>query len=371
MRSTRHAGRSRIGGLALAITLSGSGSDVLAAPALAPLPDPPKVNEARAELGRLLFFDSRLSGDTNWSCASCHDPAKGWGDGKALADAYTGSLYFRNAPALFNSWGKRYLTWDGRLDGSDPATLVRDMMTEAHTMNIDTRLAQERLKQVPAYVGRFTAAFGAGDPYGGKIYGSIAEYLKTIRTKGAPVDRFLRGDATALDARQQQGMALFTGKAGCVQCHNGPLLSDGSLHVTGVPENPEIGTTPTRQVTMLRHFATMGVPAYMNRREDVGHYVVSKDARDLGRFATPSLWDVGQTAPYMHNGVFGSLAEVVEFYDRGGGERANRSPMLKPLRLTPSEKGALVAFLEALTGERPAVQPPAIPDYELRQHGTN
>lgn len=354
--------------LAAAIALPAYAADP--AP-LAPLPAPPKINEARAKLGSILFFDSRLSGDTGNSCSTCHDPAKGWGDGKPLSDSYTSLLYFRNAPSLFNVAGRKYLMWDGRLDGSDLGTAVRDMITEAHTMNMDSRLAQERLKQSPEYVTLFEAAFGKGDPYGGKIYGAIAEYLKTIRTMNAPFEKHLKGDASALNDQQKAGLALFTGKAGCANCHSGPMLSDGSLHVTGVPDNPEINATADRQVTMLRHFATMGTPAYMNLRRDVGHYVVSKDAKDIGRFATPSLWDVGQTAPYMHSGMLKTLAEVVDFYDRGGGEAANRTPALKPLGLSADEKASLVAFLGTLSGDKPSVEKPKLPQDAPRTHGTN
>ncbi|MBI2978819.1 MAG: photosynthetic protein synthase I, partial [Rhodospirillales bacterium] len=296
---------------------------------------------------------------------------KGWADGKPLSSGYTSVEYFRNSPSLFNVANRRYLMWDGRLEGADLGTAVRDMLTEAHTMNMDSRLAQERLKQVPEYVRQFEAAFGPGDPYGGKIYGAIAEYLKTIRTTNAPFDRYLRGDAKALGTQQIEGLKLFAGKANCVQCHFGPTLSDGRLHVTGVADNPAVNAEVDRQVAMLRHFATMGVPNYMNLRRDVGHYVVSKETKDIGRFATPSLWDVGQTAPYMHSGVLKSLTEVIDFYDRGGGEAPNKSPLVKPLKLSTEEKAALVSFLGALTGDKPRVDTPKMPDYALREHGRN
>lgn len=337
----------------------------------APLPAAAKVNEARVKLGHHLFFDNRLAGDTSNACATCHDPAKGWGDGKPLSDSYTSLLYFRNAPSLLNVANRKYLMWDGRLEGADLGTAVRDMLTEAHTMNIDTRLAQERLKQAPDYMAMFEAAFGKGDPYGGKIYGAIAEYMKTIRTTNAPFDKFLSGDASALNAQQIEGLKVFAGKANCVACHSGATLSDGKLHVTGAPDNPDVNADADRQVTMLRHFATMGTPAYMNLRQDVGHYVVSKDKKDLGRFATPSLWDVGQTAPYMHSGMLKSLDEVVAFYDKGGGDAPAKSSLLKPLGLSGEEKAALVAFLGALTGDKPAVAKPALPKDAPRTHGTN
>lgn len=336
---------------------------------LAPLPDAPKIDEKRAALGAKLFFDERLSGDTSTSCATCHDPAKGWG-GKPLSDGYSSVSYFRNAPGLFNAAFRKRFMWDGRLDGSDGATLVRDMITEAHFMNADTRLVQERLKQIPEYAEAFKAAFG-GDPYGGSIYGSVAEFLKTIRTVDAPLDKFLRGDATALSDEQKAGMALFEGKAGCVACHSGATLSDGKQHATGAPDHPDLGKDAERQLSMLRHYSTMGVPAFMNRRSDVGLYTVTKDDKDLGKFQTPSLWDVGQTAPYMHSGVFATLAQVVDFYDAGGGVSPNKSSMLKPLGLTADEKKALVAFLDAMTGAKPTVMRPKLPDMALREQGKN
>lgn len=358
-------------GLATALVIA------IAAPAVAqdqgpfePLPAPAEINQARADLGRMLFFDTRLSGDTGNSCATCHDPEKGWGDGQALSDGYTSILYFRNAPGLFNAGHRNFYMWDGRLDGADQGTLVRDMLTEAHTMNMDSRLAQERLKQVPEYAAMFEEAFG-GDPYGGKIYGAIGEYLKTIRTVDAPFDAFLRGDDAALADDARRGMELFAGKAGCAQCHSGAMLSDGGLHATGAPDHPELMTSADRQISLLRHFSTMGTPNYMNLRSDVGHYVVTKDEADIGRFVTPSLWDVGQTGPYMHSGVFESLAAVVGFYDAGGGETPNKSALLKPLGLTVDERADLVAFLESLTGAAPDVTVPDLPDYELREVGQN
>jgi len=345
------------------------------APALGPLPAAPKINESRAALGGMLFYDDRLSGDAGVSCSTCHDPAKGWGDGKALSDGYPGVLYFRNAPGLFNVANRNTFMWDARLDGNDLGTLVRDMMVEAHTMNIDSRLSQERVKQVPEYVDMFAKAYGS-DPYGGKIYGAIGEYLKTIRTKNAPFDKFQNGDKKALGKAARSGLALFTGKAGCVECHSGPMLSDGQVHATGVADNPELISAMTedaaqRQITLLRHYSTQGVPNYMNLRQDVGNYVVTKDKASIGKFATPSLWDVGQTGPYMHSGVFSTLGDVVSFYNAGGGQAQNKDAKLKPLNLTAGERADLVAFLQSLTGDAPNVTVPDLPEYQLRQAGKN
>jgi cytochrome c peroxidase len=339
-----------------------------AAPALAPLPESRPLNPAMVELGRHLFFDPRLSGDVAVSCASCHDPKKGWGDGQALSRGYPASEYFRNSPSILNTRHRGRFMWDGRLDGSDPATLVRDMVTEAHTMQADGRLVQERLKQVPEYVAMWEKIFGKGsDPYGPRMFGVVAEFIRSIESRNVPFDRHLKGDAAALGPQAKEGLALFAGKAGCAQCHNGPTLSDSKLHRLGVPENPEVWNNPLRAITMLRHYSTSGMPSYMNARTDVGLYAITKDERDIGKFLTPGLRDLRYTAPYMHNGVLQTLAEVVDFYNRGGGPGG----VLTPLGLTDGEKQALLAFLDSLSGDPVVVESPPLPAYQPRTLGKN
>jgi cytochrome c peroxidase len=337
-------------------------------PALAPLPEGRALNPAMVELGRYLFFDQRLSGDAAVSCATCHDPKKGWSDGQALSKGYPASEYFRNSSSIINTRHRGRFMWDGRLDGSDPGTLVRDMVTEAHTMQADGRLVQERLKQVPEYVAMWEKAIGKGsDPYGPRMFGAVAEFLRSIESRNVPFDRHLKGDAAALGPQAKEGLALFTGKAGCIQCHHGPTLSDSKLHRLGVPENPDVWNEPLRAITMLRHYSTSGMPNYMNARTDVGLYAITKDERDIGKFLTPGLRDLRYTAPYMHNGIFTTLEEVVDFYNRGGGPGG----VLKPLGLTDAEKQALLAFLDSLSGDPVVVEAPSLPAYKPRTLGKN
>jgi cytochrome c peroxidase len=350
------------GALALAAAL---GTAAQTGADLAPLPEP-KFNKEQAELGRYLYFDTRLSGDAALSCATCHDPKQGWTDGQPLGRAYPASEGFRNTPTILNSGFKARFMWDGRLDGSDMGTLVRDMITEAHTMNMDSRLLQERLKQVPEYVAMWQK-FRKDDINGMRVYGVVGEFVKSVVSRNAPIDRYLKGDQGALSAEQKAGYALFKGKANCVACHNGPLGSDGNLHRTGVPENPDVTAEPLRHITMLRHYSTSGMPNYMNATTDVGAYAITKDERDRGKFATPSLRDLKYTAPYMHNGAFKTLVDVVEFYDRGGGAGGE----LKRLGLSAEEKKALVAFLEALSGDPVLIEAPKLPSYQSRTFGKN
>lgn len=332
--------------------------------ALAPLPEAPTLDPKEVELGKRLFFDRRLSGDATISCASCHVPGKSFTDGLALSKGYPTSLYFRNTPTLLNTAFKKLVYWDGRLPGNDVPTVVRDHLSEAHFMQADGRLLIERLKQVPEYEASFKAVYGEEPSYG-KILNAVSAYVKSLVSEDVPYDRYLAGDRQALSDSARRGMELFQGKAGCIQCHRGPMLTDERFHRLGLPENPEVFQEPLRHVTFRRFFKTFGVEGYDALREDAGLYAVTKDLKDKGKFKTPSLREVARTAPYMHNGVFENLEEVVEFYNRGGAE------ILEPLDLANEEQQALIAFLNALSGKETPVEIPEEAPYELRRLGEN
>ena len=305
----------------------------------------PDVNAALAELGKRLFFDERLSGDRSLSCASCHVPELGFATDEALSTAYTGSEGFRNAPTLINSAQRARWFHDGRL-GTNLNDVTREMLTETYMMNMDMRIMQERLKQDPVYVEMFAAA-GKGEPSNGGVRNAIPEYLKTLTSRGSDFDEDDMSDAA------ERGFALFAGKANCAACHTGDRFTDDQLHVTGVPENSEIWSDPMRHHTYVAFAKFQGIQNYMNLREDVGGHIVAKTADQSMRrsFVTPTLRELTYTAPYMHNGVIATLADVVDFYDQGGGDLPNKSDILKPLGLSDAEKADLVAFLEALSGD--------------------
>ena len=334
---------------------------------LAPLPPAPKVSNAQADLGRMLFFDVRLSGDVAISCATCHMPDAAWGDTKPLADAYPGSLYFRNSKSLLNVAHNKLFFWDGRMGGDDMPTQVRDQITETHFLNMDGRIMQERLAQVPEYRAMFQAAFG-GEPSFGKTLEAVAAFEKTLVTKNAPVDRYLKGNRKALSAAAKHGMDLFTGKAGCARCHSGPMLTDWKAHNLGVAEHPDVVGDPLRHITLRSVNKFLGVPNYENLKKDPGHFAVTKDEADRGAFVTPTLREVARTAPYMHNGTLASLSDVIDFYDAGGGPEPGKDSSLEPLGLSDAEKADLIAFLEALSGELPEVAIPDVnnmPEYDV------
>ncbi len=332
----------------LMIAVSGLGLAIFAAPGLAaeigPLPQL-KTDPIKAELGKRLFFDKRLSGDAAIACASCHMPEHGFSHPDALAPGYPGNKHFRNSPSLINTAHKAIWNHDGRI-GTNLNDVTRGMLTETYLMNMDMRIMQERAKQDPVYVRMFKEA-GYGEPSNGGVRKAIPEYLKTLTSRGAPFDDDKMSHAA------KRGMKLFTGKAGCVSCHNGPNFTDGQAHNTGVPENWEVFLDPMRHQAFLSYALFMGVENIYNLKRDPGAHVQTHkaDGSDMGKFMTPGLRELTYTAPYMHNGMINTLAEVVEFYNQGGGQDSHKSELMKPLKLTESEQSDLVEFLQALSGE--------------------
>ena len=299
----------------------------------------------KAELGKRLFYDVRLSGDSAISCATCHNPEKGFADGLPLSKAYPGSEGFRNTPTLINTAAKNIWHHDGR-QGTNLNDVTREMITETWLLNMDMRIMQERIKQDPVYVKMFKDA-GYGEPSNGSVRKAIPEFLKTLVSRGAPFDK------GKMSASAQAGFTLFKGKAGCAQCHSGARLSDDTAHVTGVPENPDIWSDPRRHVTFVTYAMFMGVENYMNVRRDPGAHVQwhKVDDSGMGSFITPTLRELKYTAPYMHNGMLKTLKDVVAFYNAGGDDASNKDPALKPLGLSAKEQADLVTFLEALSGD--------------------
>ena len=193
----------------------------------------------------------------------------------------------------------------------------------------------------------FRSAAGYGEPSNGSVRKAIPEYLKTLISKNAPFD------TGSMSESATRGLALFEGKGGCISCHDGPRLTDDAAYNTGVPNNPEIWSDPMRHMTYAAFAQFMGVENYMNIRRDVGAQIIRNpiDRSDVGSFNTPTLRELTYTAPYMHNGMIATLADVVAFYNAGGGEDANKDERIKPLDLSADEQADLVAFLEALSGD--------------------
>jgi cytochrome c peroxidase len=304
---------------------------------LVPLPrnvPDPKDNPATPEkvaLGKQLFFDPRLSGDNTMSCATCHLPEKAFGDGLPRAKGAEEKELARNTPSLLNVGFYSSYFWDGRSKSLEEQALGPIESPEEMNQNL-AELVQE-LKVIPSYVEQFQDVFGTQVTQDG-IAKALAAFQRTLVTGASPFDRYLSGDETALSDSARRGLDLFQGEAGCVQCHQGPLLSDGKFYRLGVS------------------FKDKGLADVTGKKEDAG------------KFRTPSLRNIAQTGPYMHDGSMKTLDDVVIFYYRGV---PTSGPTDLPLDIQPltgqsfSEISDLVAFLESLTGEPPKITPPKLP----------
>jgi cytochrome c peroxidase len=328
---------------------------------LPPLPISPAnpLTPEKVELGKKLFFDRRLSGDGTMACATCHNPETGYSDALQISLSYPTTKNWRNAPAIINLAYNSAFFWDGRAVNMEEQALFPIM--SAFEMNQNLDYLEEELMEVPEYVTAFQDVFG-GEITRERVGMALAAFQKTIISKDAPLDKYLKGDKDALTLAQKKGYDIFTGKGHCMSCHNGPNLTDNKFYNIGVPENPSVVNDPRVSATRRFTAKVSGYAAYRTLTEDPGRYLVTKDRKDWKAFRTQSLREIALTGPYMHNGVFGSLKEVIEFFNKGGGEDQNKTPLLKPLYLTDDEKQELEVFLkEALKGELVKVKMPEVP----------
>jgi cytochrome c peroxidase len=303
----------------------------LGLPSTVPRPKRTAVLAGAAELGRRLFIDPRLSEDETVACASCHRPSMAFTNGDARGHGVNGGLTKRNVPSLINVAYRPLLRWDGY--ASSLENFIKYPIIGAREMNLsDLDKVVRLVKSDPDYREGFTRVFGAKEITFENIELVLADYMRTLTSANSPFDRFhFAGESGALTAQQQRGFELFTGKAGCAQCHpigeRDTLLTDYEYHDLGVGWHAETASY-----------------------DDIGLGGIST-AKQSGRFLTPSLRDVARTAPYMHDGSIATLRGVVEFLDRGGNPSADRDPRIVPLGLAEREKADLVAFLESLTGD--------------------
>jgi cytochrome c peroxidase len=303
-------------------------------------PDQGPPTQALIDLGRHLFFDPRLVENEQQSCASCHQPQLAYSDGLALSvQAHKGwQPAKRTAPSLYNVAWAPVLQWDGRIsDGQcfvpedTKQTVCLPALESQAFQSMQSRQVYTgflpKIKQVKAYQTLFQQAFPPdGEITHVRMARAIAAFERTLVSDRSPFDRYLQGDKSALSPAAKHGLELFSGKAGCIACHSGALLTDWGFHHIGLQS----------------HDAGRGE-----------HVKTAEEKQRFHRtFRTPPLRNVGLTAPYMHDGSLGSLEAVVAFYDRGGDDATHRPPLIHPLGLTPHEQAALVAFLESLTEVR-------------------
>lgn len=273
----------------------------------------------RLELGRALFFDPILSLDRTISCATCHHPDHGFAEPAARSTGVGGRSTERNAPTLFNrAFGARHM-WDGRFETLEEQVLMP--IENELEMALEIKTALERLASEPVWVAKFERAYGAISR--DNLARALATFVRRLWFADSPIDRFRRGEVGGLTKEERAGMWIFESNGRCWKCHNGPNFSDEALHNTGV------GARDGRAMP--------------------GRAAVTGLDEDLGKFKTPTLRALRFTAPYMHDGSLATLAEVVDFYVRGGGANEHLDERVQPLELSESDARALVAFLEALS----------------------
>lgn len=312
--------------------------------------DNPITNE-KIELGRLLFFDRRLSRDSTVACADCHAPAQTFTDGKPVATGISKQKGKRSSPALINRAFATHQFWDGRAPSLEEQA-KGPMLDPLEMGNRSLEDIVAGLRKVEGYRKLFTEAFDTEDITIDHVAKAIATFERTLLSGNSPVDRYLRGDKSALSPAAERGGKLFNGRARCFMCHTGFNFTDEQFHTLGA--------------------------AYERSEADLGLYHVTRQEIDKRKFKTPTLREIANTAPFMHDGRFKSLEEVVNFYSRGGlaescATNTNAGPLgnlglrlpgvlqgllttntpteLEPLNLSNSEKKDLVQFLKSLSGE--------------------
>jgi cytochrome c peroxidase len=327
-----------------------------------PVPETNRPTAAKIDLGRKLFFDRRISNNGTLSCGMCHVPEQGFTVNEIrTAVGNRGRSLRRNAPTLLNTAYLEPSFHDGREPSLDLQPF--DVFLNPDEMALPSLGAVvRRVRSLADYGPLFDAAFG-GPATVERIGLAIATYERTLLAAGSPFDRWrFGGDNTAVEAGVKRGFVLFSGKAGCTTCHlvgdDHALFTDRKFHDTGVgwhnstvrirsrnPVTVELAPGVTTELP-VEALESVGEP-FAN---DLGRYEVTGDTADRWRFKTPSLRNVALTSPYMHDGSYATLREVVEFYDRGAHPHDGLDPALRPLGLKDGEIDDIVAFLESLTG---------------------
>lgn len=303
-------------------------------PEKVPHPADNAPNAARTDLGQKLYFDPRLSGDGNMSCATCHNPSLGWSDALPTGKGVKSMVLGRASPTIFNTAYNTIQMWDGRKKSLEDQAM--GPMEATVEMNMNTARLFQWLNTNAGYKALFAKAYPGEAIDANTVSKAIATYERTAISRNSPFDRWVKGDAKAMTEAQVNGFKIFTGKGNCSSCHSAPNFTDNGFHNIGL--------------------ASYGVP-----EPDMGRYAHKPLALMKGAFKTPTVREADRTAPYFHDGAAKTLADVVEHYDQGGVVKTNLSPNMKPLNLSKKEKEELVAFMQALSSPFIKVELPELP----------
>jgi len=298
------------------------------------IPKDNPLSKAKIRLGKQLYFDARLSGDNTISCASCHDPKKGWSNGSAFATGVRGQVGGRSAPTIINSGYQYFQFWDGRAQHVEGQAL--GPIQNPIEMDLTLEQLVAKINKIDGYQSQFQIVFGTNVTSEG-IAKAIGAFERTVLSGNAPYDRFKKGDKTALSDAAERGRQVFFNKAKCSSCHSGSNFTDGGFHNVGI--------------------------GMKSAEPDVGRFSETKLEGDRGSFKTPTLREIARTAPYMHNGSLKTLEDVVDFYNKGAIDNPQLDEEIFPLKLTDQQKADLVTFLkEGLASpDYPEIAPPKFP----------
>lgn len=304
------------------------------------------LTDPKVILGKTLFFDPRLSGSNQISCATCHDPELSWSDGRRVSIGNDHLPGTRNSSSLLNIGLFESFFWDGRARSLEDQAL--EPIAQIHEMNQDPTKLGYKISQIEGYKPLFEAAYGDSRINLHRITEALATFQKTIRSRKSRFDEFLEGKYQRMTDLEIEGLHLFRTKARCMNCHNGPLFSDQKFH-------------------------NVGLTYYGRKYEDLGRYTFTDNPEDVGKFRTASLRDVMRTRPWMHNGLFDDMEGILNMYIAGmpqpkPNEAQKNDPLfpktdtlIKKLDINQQEKIALLAFLEAITASPTKVERPVLP----------
>ena len=320
-------------------------------------------NKLAATLGQHIFYDTRFSSNKKISCASCHVPEKYFTDGKSVAEGV--GVTNRNSPTLLNAAHQRWFFWDGRTDtlwGQPIQTMEhKDEMNIPRAEIAEIIFSDEKL--APLWINTFEEMDKDDvDTTSANIAKSIAAYITKLGSSHAPFDDFVAGDTNAISASAQRGLKYFINDGGCLRCHFGPWMTDGSFHSVGIgPLNGgalmDSGRAGAIDKLTKAQFTASGI--HSDDRDGVRATIskhIAKRREDWGSFRTPSLRNVAKTPPYMHAGQLETLDDVLEHYstlENFVSADHHRETILEPLQLTQQQKEDLISFLESLTSPLP------------------
>jgi cytochrome c peroxidase len=294
-----------------------------------PVPPDNPITREKVELGKMLFFDPRLSGDKKTSCASCHIPEKAWADGKVVCVGAGGRKGLRNTPSLLNVAYYQKFFLDGRATSLEDQALTE--LSSPHMGSSPDRAAKA-IAAIAGYAPLFRAAFGSDQVTADRIARALATFERTLVTGPSPFDKFIEGDTDALTEEQKKGLEIFLTRGKCTDCHRTRFFTNHQIARTTLYMAP-----------------------------DFGLYNLTKKEYDRGKFRVPTLRNIALTAPYLHNGYEATLEDVTFFTLNGRSRRymKERGEIMPIKPFTDEELKSVVEFLKSLTGELPVVERPS------------